>query len=146
MGLSRYSSKLSQCWVYQDTQIIQLTVVFIGFSSKGSNMAKCTSRHNQSNTPLVVWGCTESGSYMAKIQNKKQPSQHIVRFITFPIQSNIWMGLSGWPAKPIYHWVYQAIGQANIRLGLSGCPTKPIYHWVYQVVNQFNLHLGLSCC
>ena len=72
-----------------------ITVGFIRLSNQGSHMAKCTTRHNQANTPFG--------------------------FIRLLSQDNIQLGLPSFPTKPIYHWVYQVVSQANLCLGLSRC-------------------------
>ena len=50
-------------------------------------------------------------------------------------QSNLQLGLSDRPAKPIYNWVYQAAAnQASTPLGLLGYSAKLANSWVYQFV------------
>ena len=81
MGLSGHTTKASYYWVYQASQSSQLTIGFIRLSSQGSHMAKCTTRHNQSNYSWV---------YQAS-----QPSQYMIGFIRLPSQASITLGLSG---------------------------------------------------
>ena len=44
---------------------------------------------------------------------------NITKYTTIDNQSNIQLGLLGFPTKPIYNWVSQAISEAN-------------FLWVYQ--------------
>ena len=133
MGFIGYTAKASHSWVSQAIQPSQLTVGFHRLHTINPTFTLRTSQANKwdylatqpshlttgfirllSQSIIQIWVYQVVHTritHMAKMHKKTHPSQLPIGFIRLLNQANIQLGFTGFPAKPIYNWVSQAVIQ-----------------------------------